>query len=185
MPALLFRYTRVWSNPWPEKSMIMQTNRIRKPKTNIRRCSRFGQRMACLTIAIRRISDRKTYSGIHRIEFYPVDSVIQPSNNLGLEFIFKRNQWQALLSSIFYISLPASEEKSSWSKLSRISLCSNSPSSKKIWLMYLETNYTHGWTDGFYYTRYWRIEVLPLKKSRNHYLHMKFSTEHIDYVEMY
>ena len=46
--------------------------------------------MACLTIAIRRISDRKTYSGIHPIEFYPVDSVIQPSNNLGLEFIFKR-----------------------------------------------------------------------------------------------
>ena len=34
-------------------------------------------------IAIQRISDKKTYSVIHRIEFNPVDSAIQPSNNRG------------------------------------------------------------------------------------------------------
>ena len=35
-------------------------------------------------IAIQRISDRETYSAIHQIEIYPVDSVIYPSNNQGL-----------------------------------------------------------------------------------------------------
>ena len=35
-------------------------------------------------IAIQRISDRKTYSAIHQIEIYPVDSVIRPSNDWGL-----------------------------------------------------------------------------------------------------
>ena len=38
-------------------------------------------------IAIQRISDSKTYCVIHRIEIYPVDSVIRPSNNRGLEVI--------------------------------------------------------------------------------------------------
>ena len=35
---------------------------------------------------INRYPDSKTYSVIDRIEFYPVDSVIQPSNNRGLMF---------------------------------------------------------------------------------------------------
>ena len=34
-------------------------------------------------IAIQRISDSKTYSVIHRIEIYPVDNIIRPSNNRG------------------------------------------------------------------------------------------------------
>ena len=33
--------------------------------------------------AIQRISDGKTHSVIQRIEIYPVDSVIRPSNNRG------------------------------------------------------------------------------------------------------
>ena len=51
--------------------------------------------------------------------------------------------------------------------------------------MYLETNYTFGRIDGIYYTRYLRIEVLSLKKARNHYLHMEFSTAHVNYVQIY
>ena len=35
-------------------------------------------------IAIQRISDRETYSAIHQIEIYPVDSVIYPLNDWGL-----------------------------------------------------------------------------------------------------
>ena len=34
-------------------------------------------------ISIRRISDCKTYSVFHGIAIYPVDGVIQPSNNWG------------------------------------------------------------------------------------------------------
>ena len=36
---------------------------------------------------MQRISDSKTYSVIHRIEIYPVESVIRPSNNRDLEVI--------------------------------------------------------------------------------------------------
>ena len=36
---------------------------------------------------MQRISDSKTYSVIHRIEIYPADSVIRPSNNRDLEVI--------------------------------------------------------------------------------------------------
>ena len=35
-------------------------------------------------IAIQRISNSKTFSVIHRIEIYSVDTVIQSSNNRGL-----------------------------------------------------------------------------------------------------
>ena len=35
-------------------------------------------------IAIQRINDRETYSAIHQIEIYPVDSVIYPLNDWGL-----------------------------------------------------------------------------------------------------
>ena len=35
-------------------------------------------------IAIQRINDRETYSAIHQIAIYPVDSVIYPSNNRSL-----------------------------------------------------------------------------------------------------
>ena len=65
-------------------------------------------------IAIQRISDSKTYCVINRIESYPVDSVIRPSNNRGLEVItdidvsFRRPAQQLLegVSAIRLSKLP-------------------------------------------------------------------------------
>ena len=48
-------------------------------------------------IAIQPISDGKTYSVIYRIESYPVNRVIWPSNNLGLRY---RSWWKA--AAIFH-----------------------------------------------------------------------------------
>ena len=46
-------------------------------------------------IAIQWISDCKTYCVIHRIDIYPVDSVVQFSNNRG-QFIIN-NYWMRFL----------------------------------------------------------------------------------------
>ena len=49
------------------------------------------------SIAIQRISDCKTYGVIHRIDFYQVDSAIQPSNNWDLIFLTGKGKLENLV----------------------------------------------------------------------------------------
>ena len=55
-------------------------------------------------VAIPRISDSKTYNVIHRIEIYPMDAVIQPSNNQGLYCSFYLSDpWTCRQGLIVYL----------------------------------------------------------------------------------
>ena len=51
------------------------------------------------------MSDSKTYSVIHWIEIYSVDSVIQPFNNWGWKYIEIAFQWFMLCCSLYQLEL--------------------------------------------------------------------------------